>query len=339
MWNRAVEEQGGIVIIQSMAEIIKGNIIKNCKHSGIFWGWVPTTIGSPEEILIKGNIIDNSSRDGMFLFSQGPGGFISPDNFPLEPEIKNNILINKVRAGVYVSNVYYYSPGNANPTINCNEIVGNGWGAYNGTAQIVNAKDNWWGDNSGPFQETVNPEGKGNPVSTNINFTPWIIKQEMGEIADCSVKSVTLENYEIFRLNECLSKVNLIIKVVGDVSIKNSNEIDQLNFEKWFTKCIVMNTPRQDKAKVCINHNSKCNASLINDNIQVEIELCIQVNIKGDKHGILIPSFGICIPRPYEEIDEQCTNGITKSVEHIAVAKIYSSCWFTKSLLHNINII
>jgi len=335
----ATEEQGGIVIIQSMAETIKGNIIKNCKHSGIFWGWVPSTIDSPGEILIKSNIIDNSSRDGIFLFSQGPGGFIEPDSFPLEPEIKSNIIINNVRVGVYVSDIYYYSPGNANPTINCNEIVGNGWGVYNGTAQIVNAKDNWWGDNSGPFQETINPEGKGNPVSTNVDFTPWIIRQKVEEVADCSIRSVTLENYEILGLNDHLSKLNLIIKVMGDVSIKDNNEIDQLNFEKWFTENVVVNAPPQNKAKVFINHKSKCYASLIDNNIQIEIELCIQVSIKGDKYSMLIPSFGLCIPRPCEEVDGQHTNKIIKSIEHIDVAKIYSSCWFTKNLLHNINIV
>lgn len=34
------DEQGGLVIIQSVAEIITGNTVEDCSRSGIFWGWV-----------------------------------------------------------------------------------------------------------------------------------------------------------------------------------------------------------------------------------------------------------------------------------------------------------
>ncbi|NLP19061.1 MAG: hypothetical protein GX376_08230, partial [Firmicutes bacterium] len=117
------DEQGGIVIIQSMAEIITGNTIRNSNPSGIHWGWTPSFGPPPPQILISENTIANSSRDGLFLFSQGPGGFIPPDPFPLEPTILDNQILNNGRAGIYVSNLYFYSPGNANPVIHDNNIT------------------------------------------------------------------------------------------------------------------------------------------------------------------------------------------------------------------------
>ncbi len=170
----ANDEQGGIVIVQSMAEIITGNSILDCNPFGIHWGWTPTFGPAPPQILIAGNTIVNSVQDGIFLFSQGPGGFIPPDPFPLEPDVLNNQLRDNGRAGVYVSNFYYYSPGNANPKIHCSSLVGNAqFGVLNGTAGEVDATDNWWGDSSGPFHPLLNPQGTGDPVSNNVLFSPW----------------------------------------------------------------------------------------------------------------------------------------------------------------------
>ena len=183
----ANDEQGGIVIVQSMAEIITGNSILNCNPFGIHWGWTPTFGPAPPQILIAGNRIINSVQDGIFLFSQGPGGFIPPDPFPLEPDVLNNQLKNNGRDGVYVSNFYYYSPGNANPKIHCNNIVGNAeFGVFNNTAGEVDATDNWWGDSSGPFHPILNPQGTGDPVSNNVLFSPWKTVPKPQE-ADCLV--------------------------------------------------------------------------------------------------------------------------------------------------------
>jgi hypothetical protein len=37
----------------------------------------------------------------------------------------------------------------------------------------MDAEDNWWGDDSGPYHST-NPTGVGNNVSDNVDFSPWI---------------------------------------------------------------------------------------------------------------------------------------------------------------------
>lgn len=37
----------------------------------------------------------------------------------------------------------------------------------------VMAKNNWWGNMSGPFHPIKNPAGTGNPVTDNVEFDPW----------------------------------------------------------------------------------------------------------------------------------------------------------------------
>jgi len=38
----------------------------------------------------------------------------------------------------------------------------------------VDATHNWWGDASGPYHPDTNPDGKGNAVSDNVDYDPWL---------------------------------------------------------------------------------------------------------------------------------------------------------------------
>ena len=168
------ELKGGIVIIQSLAEIITGNTIEDCRERGIVWVWVPSAGPEPAEILITNNRISGSSHDAIYLFSQGPGSFISPDPYALKPLISDNLLKENSGAGVFVANAFLGNPtGTANPHLENNSIEGNGWGVYNETATTVDAVNNWWGESSGPFHPLLNPDGTGNPVSDRVDFIPW----------------------------------------------------------------------------------------------------------------------------------------------------------------------
>jgi hypothetical protein len=42
-----------------------------------------------------------------------------------------------------------------------------------GTAPIIVAENNWWGDASGPYNATSNPGGTGNAVVGNVDFSSW----------------------------------------------------------------------------------------------------------------------------------------------------------------------
>jgi len=48
------------------------------------------------------------------------------------------------------------------------------FGIYNSADNVINAQNNYWGDASGPYHETLNATGTGNAVSDNVDFSPWL---------------------------------------------------------------------------------------------------------------------------------------------------------------------
>lgn len=42
----------------------------------------------------------------------------------------------------------------------------------------VNATNNWWGNESGPYHPTLNPDGKGDEVSDYVDYEPWRTRPE-----------------------------------------------------------------------------------------------------------------------------------------------------------------
>ena len=60
-----------------------------------------------------------------------------------------------------------------------NNISGNTFGAFvdaagSKTTNPITAPNNFWGDATGPFNATSNPGGKGNPVTDNVVFQPFL---------------------------------------------------------------------------------------------------------------------------------------------------------------------
>jgi len=83
-------------------------------------------------------------------------------------EIKGSNISNNHNVGIYVCS-------NSTQKIHFNNIMGNSlYGVLNAGVGIVNATYNWWGSASGPYHPIANPGGTGNPVSNNVDFTPWL---------------------------------------------------------------------------------------------------------------------------------------------------------------------
>ena len=60
-------------------------------------------------------------------------------------------------------------------TVRCNTIAENTvWGAQSVYDDTLDARQNWWGDASGPYHPDTNPDGTGNGVTDNVLFDPWI---------------------------------------------------------------------------------------------------------------------------------------------------------------------
>jgi hypothetical protein len=64
-----------------------------------------------------------------------------------------------------------------------NSIAGNTAGMDASTMIIpVDATNNWWGANTGPFHATTNPSGTGNMVSDMVNYRPWTFHNEPRQV-------------------------------------------------------------------------------------------------------------------------------------------------------------
>lgn len=50
------------------------------------------------------------------------------------------------------------------------------------TSIVVDAVNNWWGDESGPYHQTLNPAGLGDTVSSGVSFDPWKLKEKEEKI-------------------------------------------------------------------------------------------------------------------------------------------------------------
>ncbi len=53
----------------------------------------------------------------------------------------------------------------------------------NWDAPVLDARNNWWGDASGPYHATLNPSGLGDNVGDNITFYPWLAAPGTGQTA------------------------------------------------------------------------------------------------------------------------------------------------------------
>lgn len=87
-------------------------------------------------------------------------------------ESTTNITYNTI-----ANNAYGVSNWQSGPTvINHNNIYDNSsWGVYNDDCSVtIDAENNYWGDASGPYHPTGNPDGLGDAVSDCVDFIPWL---------------------------------------------------------------------------------------------------------------------------------------------------------------------
>jgi hypothetical protein len=138
---------------------------------------------------LTGNI--NIAQNNISLSNQC-GIMLEADAYQNTAIIQNNVSSNNygftVQSNVstYITNNYisnntegiYYEAGNGH-IAHFNDIYNNTMGMDVSPQASVNATYNYWGDESGPFQSSLNPEGKGNPVGgngVNLDFIFFLTK-------------------------------------------------------------------------------------------------------------------------------------------------------------------
>jgi parallel beta-helix repeat protein len=105
-------------------------------------------------ILVDRCVITKSAKHGIWLVYES------------SPEITNCKIIDNYQDGIYTQQ--------SRPALKNNEISGNNrYGVNNAYPYYeVDARQNYWGDASGPYHPVKNPSGKGNEVSDNVLFMP-----------------------------------------------------------------------------------------------------------------------------------------------------------------------
>jgi hypothetical protein len=142
--------------------------------------------GSSHNSVLDHVILERSEFDGIYLYTSS----VSISNSTIRnnkingvylglgasPSITNTQIVSNGDCGVYIYN--------GSPTIENSEIYGNtNYGVYNNNNSIIiNAENNWWGDASGPLDDSddrstgglYNPTGLGDRVSNYVDYEPWL---------------------------------------------------------------------------------------------------------------------------------------------------------------------
>lgn len=193
----------GIIAVAGSNAIILGNEI-----TGSLWIGIDANEGEPR---ISGNRIEGDFSHGIWTEHVGSGALVSgneiigitvgPDPLPVAIQITGGeptVEANDISVGTFdqvirvedessaritnhcslTGNYGVYCVGSW-PQINNNDIVGNTeYGVYNETpdTHMVDAEDNWWGHDTGPFHPILNPGGQGDEVSDGVSFAPWLLE-------------------------------------------------------------------------------------------------------------------------------------------------------------------
>ena len=133
-----------------------------------------------------------------------------------------------------------------------NKIVGNSYGVWNDGSETVDAAYNWWGDASGPYHATLNPDGMGDEVGNNVDFEPWLEAEaevvtervtdgtvDARDKADTEVvvtgtATVTVAPYDENPGGPALTSFNSLDKYT-DVYVPDTTEVTELEIRLYYT--------------------------------------------------------------------------------------------------------
>ena len=140
-------------------------------QNGIQFGWNATgTIDHNEASGHVYTLYPDWSSAGILLYQYCNGTLIH----------YNDVHDNQIGIDVFQS---------SDVVVSYNDIYDNTeYGVNNAPSPVVNARYNWWGDQTGPYHPALNPEGLGDNISDDVNFIPWL--QEIHDVAVLDVSAL-----------------------------------------------------------------------------------------------------------------------------------------------------
>ncbi len=168
-------EYGGIMVDDAVDMVISGNTIEDVQKTGI------QPSGISQNLMITGNVItranldhpdayDDTARAGIRLYGVNPEDIYGAGNLIGPVSVTNNIITDSY-IGFAIKDGHDIAGKEVH--VNYNSFTGNiEAGLRHGGTGLLDATNNWWKDNSGPFHAT-NPTGLGDAVSDNVAYDPW----------------------------------------------------------------------------------------------------------------------------------------------------------------------
>lgn len=165
------------VFVPYIAPTVNHNTVTNCSVGLSAWaGAFGTTVTAA---------FTNNTVNGPAFEAGSVGAYITTDSIgwgytDVAVDFTGNIITGN-ETGVYLTaDAQSWNPSYTAQTITANfsnnEINGNTAGMDKGTGGTINAdaRNNWWGDASGPYNAGSNSGGTGNSVADGILYNPWL---------------------------------------------------------------------------------------------------------------------------------------------------------------------
>jgi hypothetical protein len=176
-WNGTVLNSGSIIIEN---DEIANNTMDGINIAGSTQVTVQNNVVSSNRngIDLTGNLTGNINIIQNDILLNGQGGIaLGADAYQKTSIIQNNVSLNnygfyvETNTSTYITSNYisnntegiFYQAGNGHEA-HFNDIYNNAIGMDVSPQASVNATYNYWGDESGPFHSSLNPNGKGNAV-------------------------------------------------------------------------------------------------------------------------------------------------------------------------------
>ena len=172
---------------------LSSNAILKCGGNGIHLQSAPWhKRGFIYNISISFDIISSNVGNGVYIsasrnqteYDVHISNCEISDNSQNGVEIKGGTNANLTRNSIsynlhgihFLQSSYTYATSQIN-LANFNDIYYNSYGVNVTNGAIVDAENNYWGDTDGPYHQSLNPEGTGNPVNgdgTDLDFIPFL---------------------------------------------------------------------------------------------------------------------------------------------------------------------
>lgn len=177
--NTFSHNYGGIWISSSDRNIIVSNTCSFNTDHGISVDW------ECEENVLQDNTCSGNGYGGISLsesadLNEIAGNLLSNNRFGISLTIasSNRIFHNTItgnREGIHVT---ARSELNEIRNNSISENIEHGIFVIENYDRIVDARHNWWGDDSGPYHPEKNSDGKGDNVTDEVIFDPWTGKED-----------------------------------------------------------------------------------------------------------------------------------------------------------------